>query len=469
MFDRRACELSNRSPKKPVGTAWLLAALMLGGLSAPLTPAMAQSRGAAQAASGMVHGDMLHYRMKQGDNLYVLAQRHMSSMTAVEKVRRLNHIANPRAVPVGTVIRIPVALLKYRAEKARLVAWRGDVGVGKTGAPTVGMELGEGIAIATGQGGFVTLQLSNGSRVSIPSQSLVRIARLREYSINRALDYEIAVDKGRLQTKAAPLKNPDSRYRIRTPIAVSAVRGTEFRIKLEGDAVPSLTEVLEGTVEVGAAAKIARNSAPTPVTKGEGLAVTSDGKNIAEKLLPAPELVRPGKVQKDPTLQFEVAPVSGATRYHAVFATDASLSEQFAEARSDTPVITYPSIPNGRYYVRVSALSPNGFEGFPANYGFARRLSSVSGTASPPAEDGSVLFKWDAMGEGKIINRFQLYRDSVETTPYIDEPGLAKSEIRLDRLPPGTWFWRVGISVFDDGAVTDSWTTAEKLIIAREE
>ena len=193
-----------------------------------------------------------------------------------------------------------------------------------------------------------------------------------------------------------------------------------------------------------------------------------DGKKIAEELLPPPELVRPGKVQKDEVLQFEVAPVSGAARYHAIFATDASLTEQFAETRSDTPIITYPSIPNGRYYVRVSALSPTGFEGFPSNYGFARRLSSVSGSAAP-ATDGSVLFKWDALGEGKIIHRFQLYRDTVESTPYIDEPGLGKSEIRLDHLPPGTWFWRVGISVFDDGAVTDSWTTAEKLIIAREE
>lgn len=465
MFDRRAFDLNNRFVKRRSGPAFLLAALLLGGIALPVTPALAQSQNAARTASGMIEGDTLLYRMKQGDNLYDLAQRHMSSMSAVEKVRRLNRIANPRAVPVGTIIRIPVAYLKYTPEKARLVAWRGDVGVGKTGAPTVGMEIGEGIAIATGQGGFVTLLLSNGSRVSIPSQSLVRIARLREYSINRALDYEIAVDKGRLQTKAAPLKNPDSRYRIRTPIAVSAVRGTEFRIKLEGDAVPSLTEVLEGTVEVAANAKAGTT---TPVTKGEGLGVMRDGNKIAEDLLPPPELVRPGKVQKDEVLQFEVAPVSGAARYHAIFATDASLTEQFAETRSDTPVITYPSIPNGRYYVRVSALSPTGFEGFPSNYGFARRLSSVSGSAAP-ATDGSVLFKWDALGEGKIIHRFQLYRDTVESTPYIDEPGLGKSEIRLDHLPPGTWFWRVGISVFDDGAVTDSWTTAEKLIIAREE
>lgn len=429
-------------------------------------PALAQSRPAAATTQNMISGDVLLYRMKQGDNLYNLAQKHMSDMSAVEKVQRLNRIANPRAVPVGTVIRIPVALLKYRPEKARLVAWRGDVGVGKVGAPTVGMEVGEGIAIATGQGGFVSLLLSNGSRVSIPSQSLVRIARLREYSINQALDYEIAVDKGRLQTKAAPLKNPDSRYRVRTPIAVSAVRGTEFRVKLEGDAVPSLTEVLEGTVAVGAPAE---GSAYTPVPKGEGIALTPDGQSRSEKLLIAPELVAPGKVQKEENLQFEVQPVSGATRYHAVFATDASLTEQFGEVVSDTPVITHGPIPNGRYFVRVSALSANGFEGFATNYGFARRRASVSGSATPSADDRSVLFKWDAIGEGKILHRFQLYRDSVETTPFIDEAGLTKSEIKLDSLPPGNWLWRVGISTYSDGTVTDSWTTPEKLIIAREQ
>ncbi len=99
----------------------LLAALMLGGLSVPLSPSYAQSSNAARATpgmvrGGMVHGDMLHYRMKQGDNLYVLAQRHMSTMTAVEKVQRLNRIANPRAVRVWTVIRIPVADKYYRHE-----------------------------------------------------------------------------------------------------------------------------------------------------------------------------------------------------------------------------------------------------------------------------------------------------------------------------------------------------------------
>ncbi len=435
---------------------------LIGGvfMAAPVS-VFAQSRPTAAAT---VIDDALIYRMKRGDNLYALAQKHMISPAAVPQIQRYNRFRNPNVLPVGTVVRIPVRLLKYQPESVRLAAWRGTVNIGGNGQPTAGMILPEGATITTGQGGFVTLLLANGSRISIPSQTVVRIARMRQYTINQALDYEFAVDKGRVQTKATPLKNPESRYRIRTPIAVSAVRGTEFRVKLNSGDAPSLTEVLEGTVAVGPLGA----TASTAVPQGTGIGVSTNGESRTEKLLPAPELTSPGKVQKEPELSFAITPVTGAARYRAVFATDATMTEQFAEAESDTPVITSPAIPNGKYFVRISALSPAGFEGFSTSYGFARRLSTVA-ASSAPADDGSVTFKWDADGEGKIVHRFQLYRDSIETTPVIDETGLNRSEIKLDNLPPGTWFWRIGISVYGDATVTDNWTSPEKLIIAREE
>lgn len=461
MLNRRDQELSKPSVTGgflAISGALLLGSAVFGVIAAPLN---AQS---STAASKAAPEDMLAYRMQKGDNLNLLAQRHMVNIGAVKTVQRVNGIRNPYAIPVGTIVRIPYRLLKYKPETARLVAWRGNVAIGRSNAPTVGMELGEGINIATGQGGFVTLQLSNGSRVSIPSQSSVRIAKMREYLINGALDYELAVDKGRINTKATPLKNPDSRYRIRTPIAVSAVRGTEFRVKLTGDDVPSLTEVLEGTVAVGAP----EAAQATDVPKGVGMAVTSSGDSSTEKLLPAPELVSPGKVQKEEKLIFTAQAVPGAARYRAILATDASMAEVFEEAVSDTTDITFPAIPKGKYFVRVSAFSPTGFEGFTNSYGFRRRLLTVGGAAEP-ADDGSVLFKWDSGGDGKVVHRFQLYRDAITNTPYIDEAGLTKNEIKLNQLPPGTWFWRVGISLYEDGTVTENWTSPEKLTIAREE
>lgn len=460
MLNRRDQKLS--MPLRKRGFLRIGGALLLGSAAFGITAPALHANHPAVTKAGP--DDVLTYRMKKGDNLHLLAQRHMVNAGAVKTVQRLNHITNARAIPVGTIVRIPYRLLKYKPETARLVAWRGNVAIGRSNAPTVGMELGEGTNIATGQGGFVTLQLSNGSRVSIPSQSSVRIAKMREYLINGALDYELAVDKGRINTKASPLKNPDSRYRIRTPIAVSAVRGTEFRIKLMGDDVPSLTEVLEGTVAVGSPTA----AQATDVPQGVGMAVTSSGDSSTENLLPAPELIAPGKVQKDEKIGFTAQAVPGAARYRAIIAADASMAEVFEEAISDTPEIAFPNIPNGKYFVRVSAFSPTGFEGFTNSYGFRRRLMTVGGAAEP-ADDGSVLFKWDAGNSGTVVHRFQLYRDAVTNTPYIDEAGLTKNEIRLNQLPPGTWFWRVGVSLYEDGAVTENWTSPEKLTIAREE
>lgn len=462
MLDRRDKKLKSR----PIKARFFKmgGALLLGGAASLVQApaAFAQSRPVASSTANV--GDSLAYRMRTGDNLYVLAQRHMVNISAMRTVQRLNRIRDPHAIPIGTVIHIPYRLLKYKPETARLVAWRGNVSVGSNTTPTVGMEVGEGAQIVTGQGGFATFQLSNGSRVTIPSQSNVQIAKMREYQINSALDYELAVNKGRIQTKAAPLKNPDSRYRIRTPIAVSAVRGTEFRVKLADDNAPSLTEVLEGTVAVGAP----NSDKAADVPKGVGMAMTSSGDASTEELLSAPELVAPGKVQKEETLHFTAKTMPGATRYRAVLATDASMAELFEETISDTPELEFPAIPNGKYFIRISAFSPQGFEGFTNSYGFRRRLLTVGGAADA-ADDGSVLFKWDTGGSGKVVQRFQLYRDAVTSTPYIDETGLTKNEIKLNKLPPGTWFWRVGISLYEDGTVTESWTSPEKLIIAREE
>lgn len=427
------------------------------------TPAFAQSK--TVAAAKAAPANMLSYRMKRGDNLYTLADKYMIRVGAASEVQRLNRIANPREIPVGTPIRIPVRLLKYKPQTARILAWRGAVSLNNDRAPAVGMQLAEGSNILTGQGGFLTLVLSNGSRVSIPSQSAIRISRLREYVITDDLDYELSLDKGRVQTKAAPFKNPGSRYRIRTPVAVSAVRGTEFRVNMEESNTPSLTEVLQGTVAVTPEATA---SVETLVPQGSGIAVRKDGSILTEALLAAPELTNPGKVQNEEALVFTVSPVAGATRYRGVVATDASMIEQIQEIVTSTPSLSFTAIPDGQYFIRVSALSPEGLEGMPSNYGFSRRFLTTTGGATP-APDGSVVFKWDVSGNGKIVSRFQLYRDALTTTPYIDEAGIMTDHIKLDTLPPGNWVWRVGVSAFNKGTVTENWAPPEKLIIAREE
>ncbi len=60
---------------------------------------------------------------------------------------------------------------------------------------------------------------------------------LGSFDASGMVDTSVRLKKGRVENRVAPQK-PDSRYRIITPAAVAAVRGTEFRVG--GDEIVSL-------------------------------------------------------------------------------------------------------------------------------------------------------------------------------------------------------------------------------------
>jgi hypothetical protein len=163
--------------------------------------------------------EQITYVFKRGDTLFGLASKYLRKWPDYVAVQRLNRIADPHQIPVGKSLRIPVYLLKYRPSAARLSAFRGDVSIASGGrnlTPATGLNIGEGSDIRTAARSFLTLQLEDGSRVSLPSNSQVRITRLRHILLTDSIDYEIAVDKGRIRSKVAPLEKQADRYRVRT-------------------------------------------------------------------------------------------------------------------------------------------------------------------------------------------------------------------------------------------------------------
>ncbi len=99
-------------------------------------------------------------------------------------MQQQNRIADPHAIPVGKVIFIARNLLKFRPANAKLISVRGQVMAG-SGIASVGQALQEGADISTGPSSFATMLLDDGSRISLPSNSNVRIRRLRSYVLGR--------------------------------------------------------------------------------------------------------------------------------------------------------------------------------------------------------------------------------------------------------------------------------------------
>ena len=148
-----------------------------------------------------------------------------------------------------------------------------------------GVALGRGWTLTTGANGFATIELPNGSRTSLPTRSRLTIRQLRRFVLRQIIDYDLEVGDGKAETQVTPIPAGKGEFRIRTPRAVSAVRGTQFRVGY-GEGMSS-TEVLDGKVAIGYGSE--PNDA---VSKGFGACIGDSGKVSKEALLPAPDVLR---------------------------------------------------------------------------------------------------------------------------------------------------------------------------------
>lgn len=441
----------------------VLAALFLLSLAAPSSPLAAQNRQKSNAA-------VVLYRVKAGDNLYELAERYLTRVENYAAVQRLNAIANPRRLKPGSLIRIPRSLLRHEPLRAIVQSYRGTVTVQRGSARqtvAVGMRLGEGDLLETAEKSFVSFRLPDDSTVTMPSRSSIRIERLRRTLLGGAIDRRFAIVKGRASTSVTPMPDPDSRFDMSTPMAVSAVRGTQFRMSFDPDARRATTEVTEGKVTFTAG--VDGSAAPGRaqlVTRGFGIAT-----DLAEPvaLLRAPGLLRPGRVQDEEKLRFELRPIDGAQRYHVQVARDAGFLELLDDAESAAPIVELEPVANGTYFVRVTAIDARGLEGMPAIYGFERRLNRIEASVEG-ARNGrhrEYLFRWRTPDAPSTQYRFQLFASS-QADPIVDEAGLTSTSFVVADLPNGSYRWRVMTLQFVGGRTYDSWSGFQEMRVGVE-
>lgn len=437
-----------------IGAGCLLALVPL--LFASACPAQAQTHASTE--------DSISYVVRKGDALYTLAGRYMERRDDWRVVQRLNRIANPHAIPPGSRLLIPTRLLKSEPLAARVIAFKGAGSLipatGQRASLAKDMAVLPGALLETGASSFATLELSNGSRITLPSNTRIRVRAMRRILLTNSVDFDFLVERGRIETNVAPLKGAADRYRIRTPIATAAVRGTSFRVGYEGGTAPSLTEVTEGTVGVA----VGDTTAAIAIEQGFGASASADGRLDKEALLPPPELIEPGKVQTDPLVTLRLAPVGGARGYHVQIARDAGFVELEQETTSPTPELSFADIPNGRWFIRATAIAASGLEGMPQSYAMRRVLAGISASAEQGADGWR--FAWSGNGSGRRLYHFILRPERANAPPLVDEPGLEADSITLSDLPPGTYVWRVGLSQYEDGEAVTNWLPPQRLIVS---
>lgn len=411
--------------------------------------------GAAMAATPAA-GAMIDYPVKAHDTLEGLARRYMLALRDAALVARLNGVRHPRRLTIGQVLHIPADRLKVERLDLKVTAFAGLVAAGDEARPaavTRGSVIREGDVIVTGPNAFVTLAYGDGSVMTLPSLTRARVEALRRILITDAVDRRILIERGRGEYQVAPLRKPNDRFEVRTPMAVAAIRGTEFRVAYDDEGRRSALGVLEGRI-----AEHGGDAADTAlVTTGTGAVRSADAPGrLVIPLPPAPEVVQPGRIQDEPDVVFDVAAPKPDYAYRVQLSRDAGFTDLFAEAEADHGRAAFKNVANGTYFVRVTAVEGHGVEGIPAVYAFDRSLTALAGEVSQPppsAKHKRYAFKWRASGDGRLRFQFILARDPDLHDRVVDQVGLTGDEVDLIDLEPGVYYWRVVMTQFNHGKV----------------
>ena len=123
-------------------------------------------------------------------------------------------------------------------------AQTGPAGQGK--ALALGDKLEPGADIRTGEKGRVRLRFIDGSTVVVSDRSVFRIERF-EAAPGKPREASLLLNLGLIGQKVTP--SAQGSWTVRTPSAVTAVRGTEFMVEV-GAELDTAVDVQEGKVEV---------------------------------------------------------------------------------------------------------------------------------------------------------------------------------------------------------------------------
>lgn len=390
------------------------------------------------------------YTVRPGDNLWNVSERHLTSMQYVNRLQQLNRIPNAYTIPPGTKIRIPVAWTKQRTEGvyARVVNIHGAAMLKRVNMPEnvpveLGMQLYAGDEIKSENDAFVTVEFLDKSRMRLQDNSHIRINEMKVFGDYGLVDTLIELQQGRTENTVPSKSEIGTRFRIKTPSAVSSVRGTDFRVGTLTNDEDTNSEILTGLVQVSGDQKAINVSA------GFGtVTILGAPPSPPVKLLPPPDLTQTSVVYERLPLVIALSPLAGANSYRTQIAKDRNFDNMWTEFTTTKLPFRDGDIPDGDYWLRVRGIDAAGIEGRDAIMSFTLNARPEPPFVIAPLPDGVVdpitrEFQWAFQSEAAhyII---LISQDPKFSTTIVHDAKVTDNKFRLiDPLSPGHYFWRI--------------------------
>ena len=342
-------------------------------------PAEPAKGAATPTASVIISRDVV---VADGDTLSSIAARELGKTGYAPQLAEFNALVTNAPLVPGNIIRIPIHV-PARGEFAQVVFVKGIVTASRSADDTEqadnaqitierDMEVLSGDSIVTGSDGYVSIEFSSGSVVNMQPDTEAILSRLNCLPGDDSCVIEIKTIRGKVTSNVERRDDQPVDFRISTPYASAAVRGTVFDI----DAADLLRiGVTEGTVGVAAEGQQIDLEAGFGSIVEEGQAPSPP---IA--LLPAPVFKRvPARVAPEDTITWW--PFSDAAAYDALVSNDENGNETLVTFEVSNDQIRFDTIDAGEYYLFIRAIDQNGIRGFTSNVPIT--IASVDTTIAP--------------------------------------------------------------------------------------
>ena len=297
-----------------------------------------------------------------GDTLHKLAKNEYGSPAFWRLIAEYNNLTPSAKLQQGQIIKLPV-LLKRQFEFADVSFVKGDVFLNRAGEDSRELTRDDSIfledVVKTGKDGFASLTFRSGSVVHIQPQSEIELVRLRCLENDATCVLGISAIKGEVSSNVQRVGDQPTDFRIFTPYATAAVRGTEFDFQAGSGTM--LVGVTEGNVDIES------SGTQNNLLAGFG-SVTNQGGVAGEPIA----LIEPPTFKGIPARFAEGDKISWwrplkSDQYIVSVASDAASSEVVTQVRQANQVYQFGELNPGAYFVNVRSVDENGLKGFPTS------------------------------------------------------------------------------------------------------
>lgn len=397
----------------------------------------------------LVQADDWVYEVRKDDNLWNLTVDYLIDMSYVKRVQKLNKIADPWHIPPGTKIRIPKQWIRHYPALIRVQNLQGTAQIrdeesDQSSPVKVGTVVMLGDIISTDVDSTILLGFLDGSQILLLENSRLKIEKLMLLENTGMSDIRLKLEAGRLETLVAPDKGTARRFQIKTPITVTSVRGTDYRVSADVEYNKSNTEVLDGKVAVSAQSK----SRLLPAGFGT---VTLQGQEPAlpVKLLPAPDISKLPRLFVQVPIRLNISKPEKVQSYRVQIAKTELFRDVLFDELFSSGLIRAADLADGDYYLRIRAIDKQQLEGYHGQFLFTVNAKPEAPfLLTPKHGDGILLedsleFSWSGQQD---INHYhlQIAKDKKFSEIIINNPEVDDTELSVaEQQTVGKYFWRV--------------------------